>query len=396
MFGFFSNLRLLQHFPRRLFNFRRVDLRVDLRSSVARKRGPYKTQTNAHCRAAACGVPLGLATVSDHRVQFPWWSSGLRLGVGILFVASLLGGGSVVYGDTETEQAKDLPDVEEANAATDESKEEEEEEERPLDPHAEAFWAGELHPIEVYDPDPPDRPLPEFWFPVGEEIHYRVYWGRIPVGTAVIHSEWVEKYGRTMLAIQLRTRSNRFLDRIYRVDDVTESIVDPHTFLPVRFTKNWRQGRYRAHEVTKFDYANNIAYWRSLTRDRTDTFELEPDTRCLVSFAYYMRKVGFTEGERRHFRVMADEKVYDLWMEARDNERIRLPNYGRVSSIEVEPEAAFDGLFVRRGRVIFWVSNDERRVLTQMEGEIPVASIRLILDEVKGPGDDDWVKKETD
>ena len=292
----------------------------------------------------------------------------------------------------EAEAEPDHNDQPTASLGEEGDKEKDEEADKEvLDPNAEAYWAGKLHPVEVQQPDPPDKPLPDLWFPVGEEIHYRVYWGRIPVGTTVISTEWVEKYGRTLLAIRMRTQSNRVLDRIYPVDDVIESIIDPHTFLPLRFTKNLSEGRYRAHEITKFDYENNIAYWRSLTREREDTFELEPDTRDLVSFAYYMRKVGFTPGETRQFRVMADDKIYDLWLEARDYESIRLRNYGRVSSIEVEPEAAFEGLFVRRGRIVFWVSDDDRRVLTQMQGQIPVASIRLVLDHVRGPGDDRWI-----
>jgi len=181
------------------------------------------------------------------------------------------------------------------------------------------------------------------------------------------------------------------LDKIYPVDDIIESVIDPHTFLPVRFTKNLSEGRYRAHEITEFDYDNLIAHWRSLTRDREDTFELEPDTRDLVSFSYYMRKKGFTRGEKREYRVMADDKIYDLWLEARKNDDIRLRHYGRVPSIEVEPEAAFEGLFVRRGRIQFWVSQDERRLMTQMVGSIPVASVRLVLHRVRGPGNDSWI-----
>lgn len=252
----------------------------------------------------------------------------------------------------------------------------------------------DTHPIELRDEEPDDRPLPELWFPVGEKIRYRVYWGRIPVGTSVATTEWVERYGRTLLSIQLRTRSNRVLDRIYPVDDFIESIIDPHTFLPLRFEINLSEGRYRKHEITKFDYENQIAYWRSETRDRENTFPLEPDTRDLVSFAYYMRRIGFTPGSRQHFRVMTDEKIYDLWLEARNYTRVRLPNYGRVNSIEVEPEAAFEGLFVRRGRMTFWVSGDERRVLTRMSASIPVASIRMVLQDVRGPGNDEWILDE--
>lgn len=233
--------------------------------------------------------------------------------------------------------------------------------------------------------------LPELWFPVGEEIRYKVYWGRIPVGYSVISTDWVQHEGATLLSIQVRTRSNKVLDKIYPVDDIIESLIDPETFLPVRFTVNLKEGRYRKHEITHFDYDEQIAYWRSETRDREDTFELEPDTRDLVSFAYYMRREGFEPGVKQEFRVMSDEKIYDLWLESKGAERVRLQHYGRVRSVEVEPEAAFEGLFVRRGKITFWVSDDERRVMTKMVGHIPVASIRLVLHKVTGPGNDSWI-----
>ncbi len=290
---------------------------------------------------------------------------------------------SLVWGDDPLQQV--VPRT--AGAA---EPEEEEEEEREVIPFP------DVHPIMVHDPNPEPKPLPELWFPVGEEIRYRAYWGRIPVGFTRITTEWVERYNRTLLKITIRTRSGKVLNRIYPVDDVIESLIDPHTFLPLRFEVNFRQGRYRKHEITKFDHIDNIAYWRSERRDREDTFELEENTRDLVSFAYYMRSVGFEEGQRRQYRVMADEKVYDLWLEARDTARIRLPQYGRISSIELEPEAAFEGLFVRRGRMTLWVSNDSRRVLTQMAASIPVASIRLVLQSVRGPGNDHWILDEYD
>lgn len=249
----------------------------------------------------------------------------------------------------------------------------------------------DVHPIMLRDPNPEPRPMPELWFPVGENMHYVVYWGAIPVADTYVSTRWVRMYNRVLLQIQIRTQTGPVLGTIYPVDDVIESIIDPHTFLPLLHTVNLKEGRYRKHEITMFDYENNIAYWRSETRDREDTFELEPGTRDLVSFSYYMRKEGFARGERRHYRVMTDEKIYDLWLEAKGDERVRLKHYGRVSSLKLVPEAAFEGLFVRKGRITLWVSNDERRLLTQMEGSIPVASIRLVLQTVDGPGNDRWV-----
>ena len=245
---------------------------------------------------------------------------------------------------------------------------------------------------QVHEEEQETDDRPELWFPVGEELVYRIFWGRIPVGRTQVITEWMEHEDRTLLLIRIRTRTNRVLNRIYPVDDVIESWIDPHTFLPVRFELNMSQGRHRKHEITEFDYDNLVAHWRSITRERENTFELEPETRDLVSFSYYLRRHPFAPGEEREYRVMADEKIYDLRLEARKKENVRLQHYGRMRSVEVEPEAAFEGMLVRRGRMFLWISDDDRRLLTQMEATIPVANVRLVLHRVRGPGNDAWIK----
>ena len=60
--------------------------------------------------------------------------------------------------------------------------------------------------------------------------------------------------------------------------------------------------------------------------------------------------------------------------------------------MKVVPTAAFDGLFVRKGKMEFWVSNDERRVCTKMVADTPFANVKLYLAKVEGPGEDDWIR----
>jgi hypothetical protein len=231
------------------------------------------------------------------------------------------------------------------------------------------------------------------WFPVGEELVYRVYWGIIPVGTTRITTEWVEEDGRRRLAIRYRTISNKVVEKIYPVDDVIESVIDPVMFRSVRYTKKLSEGRYRTEEVTTFDYDRLMAHWENKVRPKTRDFPIQPDTRDLVAFMYYMRSQPFTVGEKRQYQVMSDEKLYDLWVSPERVENVKLPCFGPVPSVRVEPEAAFEGLFVRKGRVWVWVSEDGRRVCTKLVGSVPVASIKALLWEVRGPGDDFWIRK---
>lgn len=238
--------------------------------------------------------------------------------------------------------------------------------------------------------------LPGARWPVGERLVYRIYWGIIPVGLAVASTEWTENEGRRLLRIRFRTKTNKVLAKLYPVDDSIESLVDPETFLPVRFEKNLSEGSHRYNEVTTFDHAKGEARWESKRSGRTKTFPIRPDTRDIPSFMYYMRSHEFKPGSREHFVVMADDKTYDLWVNVQKWDTTDLPVYGDVPCFKAEPEAAFEGLFVRKGRLFMWASRDERCIATRIVVNVPVATAKVILFEVQGPGDDEWVRKSQD
>lgn len=232
----------------------------------------------------------------------------------------------------------------------------------------------------------------EWGFPVGEGMEYAIYWGFIHVGTAVMTNFWVEEDGRRLLTIRLRTKSNKVLSMLYPVDDHIESVIDPETFLPIRFHKQLSEGSYRADQLTLFDHAAGTALWKNNLKpdEPTKTFEIKPDTRDIVCQTYYLRRVTFEAGKKYPYTVMADEKLYDLIVNAEHSETIDLDAYGKVPSLKIEPEAKFGGVFVRKGRMWMWVSETARKVCTKLAAEVPVANVRLLLRKVYGPGADDW------
>jgi hypothetical protein len=229
------------------------------------------------------------------------------------------------------------------------------------------------------------------WFPMGETLDYGINWGIISVGSAHVTTEWIAEGGRSLIAIRLRTKSNSFLSTIYPVDDFLEAIIDPETFLPVRFTKKLSEGRYRADETTTFDHKNLKAVWTSRRNGKVEEYTIDPDTRDIVTFMYFMRRKQFEPETVNKYRVMADDKVYDLVVKAQDVDMIKLDHFGKLPCLRFEPEAKFGGLFVRKGRMWMWVSQDKRRIATKISAQVPVASITLWLDQVSGPGDDFWV-----
>lgn len=242
------------------------------------------------------------------------------------------------------------------------------------------------------DESPLESPV-SLWFPVGEELVSKAYWGVFNVAESRTTTSWTNHEGRTLLVIRIRTKSNNVISKIYPVDDTIETLIEPTEFLPVRFSKILNEGRYHTDEETIFDHAAGIARWHNRRKDTRKEFAIEPDTRDLVSLMYFLRRDPFVPGQKLAFKVMADEKIYDLFVNVAERETVELERYGKVKAIRIEPDAAFDGIFVRKGKLTIWVSDDPRCLMVRVMAVVPVANVRINVDKVMGPGDDFWIKK---
>lgn len=232
----------------------------------------------------------------------------------------------------------------------------------------------------------------DLWFPVGETLNYRLYWGIIPVGKTQIWSEWVEEDGKKFIALRMTAKTGRIVSAIYPVDDYIESIVSPDTFLPIRYKQILKEGRKkRRNEIWHFDHAAESVVHHDFRKSETNTLEIAQDTRDILTFIYYMRRPQASVDKTKIFKVIADDKVYDLMLGEVRRETIKLGRFGRVRTLHLEPTAKFGGIFNRKGRIWVWFSDDDRRVCVQMVGKIPVADFRAVLSTVSGPGEDGWV-----
>lgn len=245
-----------------------------------------------------------------------------------------------------------------------------------------------------------ETPVRSVWTPAEETLLYRVYWGIFRVGNARTETEWVEHDGKRLLAIRMLVKSNAFVARLYPVDNYVESLVDPDTFLPVRYVQRLWEGRARRHEITEFDRVAGKARWRSLTKGREKEYDIEPDTRDIVSFMFYMRTRGTAalhSEKNLHFSVLVDDKVYDLTVTKTRYEKVRVRGFGTVRVLRLEPLARFGQVFVRRGRMWLWISDDERCLCTTMAAKVPLARVKAHLVGVRGgaPGDF-WTMKQAE
>lgn len=236
--------------------------------------------------------------------------------------------------------------------------------------------------------------VPKLWFPVGERAVYRLYWGVIRVGEAEFWSEWRDTADGRRIALLARAKTTSIVEHIYPVDDLIEAVVDPETFLPILYTQKLNEGRHSRYDKMVFDHKECRAEWSSGIKDEKRAIDIDADTRDPLTLVYWLRAKGFVPGQKQQFRVLTDDKVYDLTVAGKRREKVKIPDHGQVDCVVVEPTAKFGEIFVRSGKVHMWFSDDERRMCTRMTGRLPVASVKAVLLRVEGPDAEGWPGEE--
>lgn len=230
-----------------------------------------------------------------------------------------------------------------------------------------------------------------FCFPVGEKLVYKLYWGFISVGRAELSAEWAELDGRRVLSFKALAKTTSIVAKIYPVNDYIESIVDPDTFLPLVYIQKLQEGRHVRDDKVTFRHSEGVAKWEKGDGKRRKDIKIDADTRDVLCLIYNMRTRGFHKEQKEKFRVLVDDKLYDLEVTGIGYEELDVGNYGDIKCLEVEPRAKFGEIFVRKGSVRAWFSEDSRRICTRMTGKVPLARVKGYLIDVQGPGDDFWV-----
>jgi hypothetical protein len=158
--------------------------------------------------------------------------------------------------------------------------------------------------------------------------------------------------------------------------------------------KNMNEGKRKELAVTDFNHPEGTARWRKKVRKYEDwIMPIPPGVRDIPSFSYWIRKDGFSGGSTNTFLLMADDRLYDLVIFAEDrNQTVMVPEYGLVPSLQLTPEASFEGLFAHEGKLTISVSKDAPCLMLQMDAEVPVAKVRLKIGKIEGPGSEAWTE----
>ncbi len=164
------------------------------------------------------------------------------------------------------------------------------------------------------------------------------------------------------------------------MEDKYETYIDAEGIFPWRFEQHIREGKFKADNIASFDQYHKVAY----TKDAKYSIPLY--VHDILSAFYFVRTqnfTGFRAGQIIKLQNFYKDKVYPLDVKFLGRQQIEV-NAGKFQCIIVEPLVQEGGLFKHKGRLLVWLTDDERKIPIKMTSEIIVGSISVELDAYSG------------
>ncbi|OQX82904.1 hypothetical protein B6D60_11405 [candidate division KSB1 bacterium 4484_87] len=228
-----------------------------------------------------------------------------------------------------------------------------------------------------------DRIIPNNAFDVKEKLTFIIRYGPIKAGTAIMSiPRVVKKMGRKCYKIQTEAKSSAFFSAFFKVRDKVISYMDAKGLFSWGFEKHLREGKYHSDRFVVYDQYHGWA-----VTNKKDSLRIPPCVHDILTSFYFIRTQKLEVGKSLFLDNHADNKLYPLEIKVHKKERIRV-KAGTFNCIVVEPILRAEGLFKSKGRLLVWLTDDERKIPVQMKSKILIGYITAELKKMEG------VKKE--
>lgn len=203
-----------------------------------------------------------------------------------------------------------------------------------------------------------------------EIFYYDISWLGIYVGEAVL--EAVDTEG--LLRITSQVHSAPVISAFYKVEDFAESILSDG--IPVNFRIKQHEGKYRSDKETIFDMHHKLITFFNYLKGTKDEHALKDGINWdVISGFYYLRTQTLEVGKPLYINIFDSNKFYKAKIDVLKKEKIKVANSGELNTIMVKPTLESEGLFQRRGDILIWLTDDEKRIPVRVSTKVQVGSV---------------------
>ncbi len=221
-------------------------------------------------------------------------------------------------------------------------------------------------------------------FSAGEKLTYSVSWSTvIEAGIAVLEvKEGNEVEGKPTYDLLSNTRSVGVLDLVYPVRDTVESVIDAHELYSLSFRLQESHGKKTRQRTMDYDRAKGTV--RVSVNNGTPAIYAVPDRiQDALSSLYYVRtRDDFVIGKAIVVDVHDGDKTYAVEVHVMGREHIKTPA-GEFDTIKVKTYPKYEGVFMHKGEIYMWLTDDARKIPVLMKSEIAIGSIVATLVDIQ-------------
>ncbi|HSG82663.1 MAG TPA: DUF3108 domain-containing protein [Gemmatimonadota bacterium] len=208
-------------------------------------------------------------------------------------------------------------------------------------------------------------------FGVGERLGFRVKFGPLKVGEAVMEVEGIEVVAGHP-TYHLRSVMQGSVP-FYKLDDRQESWLDVSLLASRRYRQDTRQGSYERYREYELDLENRV-----YRQDNGETDSIPPTALDDASFVYFVRtvplEVGATYEWNSYFRYDRNPVIVQVLR----RERVKVPG-GEFETIVVRPIIKTKGIFSEGGEAEIFITDDEHRMPVKLVSKLKVGTVVLEL-----------------
>lgn len=210
-----------------------------------------------------------------------------------------------------------------------------------------------------------------------EEMEYILRFGFIHGGKATVTANNEKLNKKPTIHYHLRGRTIGLVDKIYEVNDVYESWVNPQTYLPVKSVRNVKEQKYRFYDEVTYDHENDSVF--SLKSGRK---KVPDNVNDMVSIFFYIRQNHYFDyllaGKSFQIPVYHGDDLFVMHLEYLGIETIDT-KIGKKACYVVSPKVPKGKLFQSSDDLKIYITKDENRLPIYAEFNLLVGSLKCEL-----------------
>lgn len=227
-------------------------------------------------------------------------------------------------------------------------------------------------------------PPPAQAFMLGETLTYEISWSNIvTAGTAVMEviGDTLPN-GRKVLRFIASSHSVGVVDAVYPVNDRVESLFDPQIMQSLSFNLSENHGKRTRRRSLTFDHTGRTVISR-LNNDPPQTFTIPDPVQDALSSLFYLRtRKDFTIGTTHVIEVHDSGKNWSVEVQTLAREKVKTPA-GEFDTVKVKTFPKYEGVFMNKGEIFIWLTDDSRKIPVLMKSTIAIGSIMTTLIDMK-------------